>query len=375
MTHEMKVHHDSRPYEVALSEAGKAMREKLLRRIDEGQTRGRQAIERILTETPEDQVVPGQILEFQVDEKGFAVRYGDHQKRIHNNALSQLTQHAGIPRNYLNFLQEREGGWGNALAAKNLNELYAHDKQRHLFRSVGTQLRGVLSTKYQRRHPGEMLEAFMGACKKVNAVPYEATALDTRYMVKAVLARVLEPVKGEVIALGVVIHESPYGAGATEVSPFLERLWCTNKAVMTTELRKVHVGGRLGDEIEWSEETYQADTKAMCLQIQDLIAGQLGPGAIERIEKTVQDANEQKVKHTDIEAFLKKHLGKQDVEEVIGKYTSADIENLPAGGTIWRASNALSWFAGQQDDEEKKFEIQKLAGAVINDKIFRKKAA
>lgn len=364
----MMYHHDEREYEAALSEAARGMRDALRKRIEDGRGKGAAAIRRVFEEVPDDAVVPGKLLDFQADEKGvFHVR----GEAVHAHAFGQITEYARMPRAYVGHLVA-QGPWGRELAAANLNAIYAHDASKHLFRSVKGQVRGFLSTRYQRRDPGQMLDAFVLACKKVGAVPYEAYAGDTKYMVKTILGRVIEPLKDEVIALGVVLHESPYGNGATEISPFIERCWCTNKAISLTELRKVHIGGRLKDDIEWSAETYAADTRAVCSQITDLVESQLGEANLHKLTEAVVEADARKVDHHKFEAFLKKALGKEDVEAVVAKYTSADIELLPKGNSAWRASNALSWYAGTLDDAEKAFEVQKLAGAALSAEIVKR---
>lgn len=362
----MMYHHDAtRTYAQAASEAARAMRDKLHARIESGRRSGAAAIQRILNEVPTDRIVPGTGLTFAPAAEGLQLNFGRMTETLHPHALGQMAESARLPRTYLAHLQE-QGVWGRELAARNLNELFAHDPDRHLLRSVGGQTRSMLSTKYRRLHPGTLLESFQNACRQVGAVAYEAVCTDTKWIVRAVLQEVVEPVRDEVLALGVVIHESPHGAGATEVSPFIERMWCTNKAVCTTELRRVHLGSRLDAVgVEWSDDTVLADTRVMGLQIRDLVQGQLGEGAIRKLETAVRSAHEQQIDHAKFEAFLRKNLTRDEADKVVGKFASADIELLPMGNTAWRASNALSWFAGETTDPERAFEIQKLAGAML----------
>jgi hypothetical protein len=46
-------------------------------------------------------------------------------------------------------------------------------------------------------------------------------------------------------------------------------------------------------------------------------------------------------------------------------YNSADTVNMPAGNSMWRPSNAVSWVAGKTEDAEHKLEISKLAAQVL----------
>lgn len=357
-------HTDERPYAQAASDAARAMRSKLQNRITMGRRTGALAIDRIMNDVPSDKIVPGAVMSFEPTESGLAVHYGEVVEDVHAFALGQFAEHARVPRSYLTHLHE-QGTWGRELAAENLTRIFARDPQRHLIRSVGAQTRACLSTRYRRLHPGVLLESFQRACEAVGAVPYEAICTDTKWMVKAVLQEVIEPVRDEVLALGVVIHESAFGNGATEVAPFVERMWCTNQAVCSTELRRVHLGGRLDASIEWSDETMLADTKALSHQVGDLVRGQLGSGAIAKVVRAVREANELQIDPKTFESFLKKHLGRDEADKVTAVFTSADILNLPPGSSAWRASNALSWFAHSIEEPERRFDIQRLAGAML----------
>lgn len=358
------VHHDSRPYEVAASEAARAMREKHVRDIELARGPSRAAIERVFNEIPRDRIVSGERMDFRATDAGVDVVYaGEVVESIHPHAYGQMASDVGVPRTYLAGLSGR-GDWGRELAAHTLRTLFQHDESRHLVRSVKSQTRGFLSTKYRRLNSGMLLDEFLKAATSVGAVPYAATCTDTKWMVRAVCTDVLEPVPNEVIVLGVVIHESPFGNGATEVSPFIERKWCTNQAICTEELRRVHLGARLADGVAWADDTMQADTRLLALQTRDLVHAQLGAPARERLCATVRAANERKVDPAKFGAWIKANLSKVEAEGVLNSFNSPDVENMPAGNTWWRASNAVSWFAHSVTDEERRFELNKLAGEV-----------
>lgn len=395
----MMYHHDARDYEFAATEAANAMRRRLHGNIEQARTQAEKAITRIQQEVPADMVVKARTLEFDYNaEGGFDVLYKVPgpartqilEQRLHKWAFGQVAEYAHVPKAYLQYLMglkepsrttadgiEVFDKWGGKLACDNLNQIFAHaDKEeRRLVRSVQDETRGFLSTKYKRRHPGHLIDGFVGACKKFDLLPYTVTATDTKHMVRAVLDGILEPVPNECLGVGVVYSESPYGNGATSVSIFVERMWCTNQAVMSTDLRTAHVGGRLSDDFSWSEETYLADTRATVLQVQDMMKAYVSPLALHKLGETVRLADETKIEPKQLEAFIKKNLGKEDAEAVADCYRSADVEMLPPGNTVWRASNALSFFARNVEDEEKKFDIQKLAGQLLEPmaKVIEKK--
>jgi hypothetical protein len=379
----MMYHHDDRDYDFAASQAAGKMREKLHLEIKEARNYNTRQLEEIAREVLQDRVVVAPKMEFAasrggqlmvhlptIEQNSSVTRYVEES--LHNWALGQVTEHAQVPRAYVNqllgrFVQEKEDYWGAKLAADNLNAMFQHlpSTDRRLTRSFEHVMRGFLSTKYKRRDARLLLDGFASACKQNNLIPYRADKSDTRHTVRACLDGIVEPIKDECLGIGVVYAESPVGNGATSLSIVVKRMWCTNEAVLETSLRAMHVGGRLSDDFAWSDETYVADTKATISQINDMMRAYVSPEAIARLCDTVKLAHETKIDPKGFEVFLKKHLSAGDVDQVAEKYRSADVEMLPPGNSVWRASNAISWFANTCDDIEKRYDLQKLAGAML----------
>lgn len=373
----MMFHHDPmKSYNDAASEAGKKMRAKLHAKIDGARAKATTAFERIQTEIPQDALVRDVAMEVEAVEGVLVAGFGDQKKDIHNWAFGQMCDDMKLPRAFANALRQKvdsqgkRADWGPELVAHTMAEHFKHSADRHLVRYVDEQARGFLSPRYQRRHPGELLDVFIQGCRKFGLLPYDAWCSDTKHGARAVLDGIIEPVKDECLGLGVYYSESPYGNGATELNITVERMWCTNTAVVEQNLRQVHLGRALGDDVAWSEETYRRDTALVGSQIADLLEGSVSESAIKRLEDGVRRANELKIDHNAFEAFLKNaHLGKNEVDGVLAAYRSADVEMMPPGNTVWRASNAISFFAGKVGENPEKaeetFALQKLAGKAL----------
>lgn len=367
------VHHGPGDRASAESDAAKKMRVRLHDNITAARAKSTLALERIEQEIPNDLVIHTSAVEFshRSDELRVSYKEAGHlpDQRIHPWALGQMCEAMGLPRAYLNAILKRDDPedryWGAELAAKNLEELFKHADGRNLVRSYNNQTRGFLSPRYQRRHPGKLIDMLIQSFRKHGLIAYDAWCSDTKHGVRAVLDRIVEPVPNECLGVGVYYAESPFGNGATELSIFIERMWCTNLAVMEQTLRTVHLGGHLQEDIAWSEKTYQKDTDLVCSKLVDLLESTISENAIRKLEDGVKKANAQKLQGTAFEAFLKKHLSKEDAAGVLATYRGADVEMLPPGNTVWRASNAISFFGGKVEDEEKKFEIQKIAGKAL----------
>lgn len=367
------MHHDSRPLAEAKSEAAKAMRAKLHTEIDRHREQGAKVFGKVIANIPRDRLHFMSGAKFDVVENSeLTIQYRkEGPETIHTFALSKMCETVGVPRDFLNRLMarnEENDAWGATLAVDILNKHFKHQKpnqDRRLIRSVGTQTRGFLTDSYARLHPGQLIETFATECKKYGLIPYGGHAGDTKFVINATLDRVIEPIKDEVLGIGVVFKESPFGDGATDLSFQLERMWCTNKAIGVSELRKVHLGAKVSFDSSDADKMYQAATESMCMEIRRAMREMMAEEALAKLADGVVKAHESKVTHTQFEAFLKKHLNKSDVEAVKEKYRSTDITELPAGDSWWRASNALSWFANKTEDPEQQYELRRLAGDAL----------
>ena len=360
------VHHDARPYAEAASQTAIVMREKLEKLIVTGKQKGKSLIDYIDNQIVVDRVVRGSSLMFENDDEELNIVYPDRaSENIHRNALGQIANLAHIPIQYVHYLQDQPG-YGTDLLLNNLNTLFEYDTEKHLVRSEKGVLKGMLSSKYKRIDPKPMFQMLVQACDKVGAVPYDAKALDVKFNIRMVLPRMFEPVKDEIVGFGVEYTSSQFGAGAETVSVFILRMWCTNLASMESPLRKVHLGTRLDEDMEWSNELMDSETKTLALHVRDSVTSLLGPGHIEKVCEGIQEADEAHISGKEASTFLKKNLAKSEVEVVLDKFaTESDIEILPRNSSKWRLSNAISWYANEVENQERALELNHLAGTLI----------
>jgi hypothetical protein len=368
----MLTHHESADYNVSASQAAKEARSKFEAEIERGKTRALAVIEQVERQVPVDRVVKNSALNFRVDMGKLKVEFKSGKAHVlqgfHRNALAQAAERAGMPLVYIDKLMEK-GAWGRELVAENLNELYHNgEPQQFLTRSVNEEVRGFLSNAYRRMDSRPILEAFVSAATRLGALPVDGYALDTKIALKAVLPYIFEPVPHEVMLFGMMFETSDFGNGKLCIRSFVDRLWCTNRAIGSDDLAKVHVGARLTEDMELSRQTYELDTRTMASLVNDVAKKSLGPGSVNHYLEGIKQANEQKIEGRAISDFLRKHkLTKFEEDAVTKAFNSADVEMLPAGQTTWRMSNAISWIANTQvADEERKLELMKIAGTAVD---------
>lgn len=352
------------------AENSAAARSILEKKIAAGRASALNLFERVHAEAPRDSIARGGALSFVPvlgDRSEVQVALGSNDPiRIHHHALGQMAQRAGVPTAYLAEMAAG-GSWKSELAADILGRHYRNGEgsTRFLVRSVNDQARGFLSDKYRRLDSRPLVEAFAMECQKIGAVPVDGTLSDTRVALKAILPTIFEPVPGEVMAFGLEWHNSDFGAGTHAVRAFMLRLWCLNGATMENALAQVHLGRTLSDDIELSQRTYDLDTKASISALRDVVAGTLAPKKIEALCEGIKRADEAKVEWKNVTSKIGRRLLKGELDAAKKAFDSEDVVNLPAGKSVWRASNALSWIAGQTEDADRKLELQRLAGEVM----------
>jgi len=360
------------------SREGRSARQILEDKISIGRASALALIERINTEMPNDSIAKGAAMRFgtrPVSEDAaedavpeLVMGYGDKGVTIHKHALGQLSQRAGVPAQYASELANG-AAWQRRLIAGVFNEHYHQGapNTRYLIREVNGEARGVLSNKFRRLDNRPLVDAFAAECASVGAVPVDGTCSDVRVALKALVPTVYEPVPGEVMAFGVEWGNSDYGASALVLRAFMLRVWCLNGATNENALSQVHLGRGISDDIELSQRTYELDTRTSVSAMRDVVRGILAPKKIEAMCASIARAHEEKIDWKSIKGSLAKKLHKGELKAVEDAFESQDVYNLPAGNTMWRASNAVSWIAGQKDiDADRKLDLERIAGVMVN---------
>ena len=364
-------------YNVAQGEA--VLQAKLNKAIEAGRSSAVGVIQRIQNEMPVDRVVKTDGLVFSQENGNLVVEASEMTKvgngvegrrstrlgSVHRNALSQLATRADLPMAYATTLLDR-GDWGRDLLAENLNTIFGKTApQRVLSRAVNGQVRGVLSDSYRRLDARPIIEAFASSCQKVGAIPVEGVGGDLRLSIRALLPMVFKSAS-EVFAFGISIGTSDFGAGALSVEGFLMRLACLNGMTMQEELRKIHIGGRIDQDMQLSQKTYNLDAKAMASAVTDIVQKVLAPERVNGTLDLIGKAATEKIDPaTSFRALAKKGLLKRELEAAEDVYRSGGVEQLPPGDTTYRMANALSWIAKTAETPERRMELEAMAGEIV----------
>lgn len=300
------------------------------------------------------------------------MNFDDRSLSLHPNAVSQLAARMNIPTAYLRALSTGDE-WQRKLAASILNEHSGWtERSRVLVRSVGDEVRGVLSDSYRRLNSVDILTSFVESACGEGAVVADAYMTDTKVWAEAIIPQplVIPTAKnGDVVIFaGARFATSDYGDGAVDMRAFLLNGACLNGMVRESVMKQVHLGSRLPDNLRLSQETYELDTRTTSSAIRDLTRGIFSKDAIMQRAIEIQGASEidvdfeREIKALTSGGSLLKSEGKE-VEKLLMKNSPDD--GVQGGSTLWKLTQAITAHAREVDPARSR-ELHEISGALLN---------
>lgn len=291
---------------------------------------------------------------------------------LHPNAVSQVAERMGIPTKYLRNLATG-AEWERQLAAYLLNEHSGWtQRSRVLVRSVGTEVRAILSDSYRRLNSVEIITAFVEEASRQGAVIADAFMSDTKVWAETILPQPFTvPTKknGEVVIFaGARFSTSDYGDGAVDMRTFLLNGACTNGMVRESVMKQVHLGSKLPDNLALSEETYALDTRTTVSAVRDLTAGLYSKDTIMQKAIEIQGASEIDVDFDhELKALVRNgsllKQEKSEVEKVLMRNDPND--GVQGGATLWKLTQAITAHARELEPQRSR-ELHEISGALLN---------
>lgn len=332
-------------------------------------------------ETKKDYIAPSGKLEMVSPADGFASALPEGHKvglnvpvnghrEIHGVnpiAHSQVGTKLGIPAAYYSRMLEEQP----ALLARNVNTwLQAQPEQKHMVRTIDGNVRALLSDKYKRIDNYDVMQV---ALPEILGVPKVAIAsaelTESRLYLKVVTDSVEgEITKGDPVRGGFVISNSEVGQGLVSVSPFIERLVCTNGMIATEYAQKRrHVGRRVEEEdfSIYSDSTLELDMQAFFGKVRDSIRATLQQQQFDLLLNKFREARKIEFGEKLAEAvteLAQKRFNLTDVE------TKGTLHNLLSGGSLnlWGLANAVTRLAQDSESYDRATELEAIGYKVIN---------
>lgn len=246
------------------------------------------------------------------------------------------------------------------------------ERTRVLVRTVGTEVRGVLSDSYRRLNSVSILTAFVEEATRQGAVVADAHMTDTKIWAETLLpAPFIVPTRknGEVVIFaGARFSTSDYGDGAVDMRAFLLNGVCLNGMVRESVMKQVHLGSRLPDNLQLSNETYELDTRTTTSAVRDLTKGLFNKNHLLQKAVEIQEACEVEVDFdTELRRMVKAgSLLKSDgenIEKILMRGDPAD--GVQGGSTLWKLTQAITAHAREAEPRRSR-ELHEISGALLN---------
>jgi hypothetical protein len=143
---------------------------------------------------------------------------------------------------------------------------------------------------------------------------------------------------------------------------------CLNGMVRESVMKQVHLGSRLPDNLQLSQETYELDTRTTVSAIRDLTRSLFGRENIMQKAIEIQGASEINVDFgSELNQLVKVgSLHKSDGENVDKILMRNDPnDGVQGGSTLWKLTQAITAHARDLDPFRSR-ELHEISGALLN---------
>lgn len=282
---------------------------------------------------------------------------------VREHAHNQISSRLKIPAVYYNRLRKEYP----TLLDMNVNSLFREQHETRLVRTLDGKARAFLSNRYQPLDNFDLANAVLPILAEVPDMKIESCEMtETRMYIKAIFPRIQTEVsKGDVVQSGIVISNSEIGAGSLKVEPLIFRLVCLNGMISADySQRKYHVGRSKEESIDiYSDETIQADNKAVWLKMQDTVRAAIDTAKFNLIVDGMRKTKDMKIEASPIEVIerVQKAFQFNDDER------DSVLTHLLKGNDLtgYGLLNAITRTAQDVPSYDRSTEMERIGGQII----------
>lgn len=253
------------------------------------------------------------------------------------------------------------------LLATNVNRWFQQTPEKRMLRTLGGDGRSFLSNRYQRIENEQIAEAALPVLMDLPGVQIVSSEVtDRRMYIHFVVPTIEGEVKvGDVVQAGGIISNSEVGLGSASVAGLIWRLWCLNGAKTGETFRKNHVGRQVDEgEMQWGEDTVQADDKAILLKVRDMVRAVVDETKFKATVNKLKGLTEVRVASDPVKAIevLSQKVGANETEK------ASILKSLIEGGDLsaWGLVNAVTAQAHTAKSYDRAVEFESAGGALID---------
>lgn len=322
------------------------------------------------SQAKKDYIAPTQTMEIVPLEKNIQLGITNGEKQyygITDYAHNQIADRIGIPRQYYKRMQDESP----ELLATNINHWFQSNPSRQMVRTLDHNVRAFLSDRYRRIDNYELLESILPVVSELRDVQIVSSQVtDTRMYLKVLLPKIQHEIKvNDIVQAGFVFSNSEIGAGSVKVEPLVYRLVCSNGMISADHsIRKYHVGRKTGGNDSeayelFSDETIQADDRALMLKVRDTIKAVADETKFRMIAEKMTESTEKVItaSPTDAVEVLSNKMNFSNGEK------DSILKHLCMGGDFsqYGILNAVTRASQDIDSYDRATELERAGGQIL----------
>jgi hypothetical protein len=296
---------------------------------------------------------------------------------INDLAHGQLAEYTGVPKAYYDRMRATAP---HLLAANVNNWLQENKNDRRMVRTLDGSVRAFLSDRYRPLENEDLAEAVLPVLMDMDLIIMSSEITERRLYIKAVDRSIERDVPTgrkmgdgshvffDTVSPAVIISNSEVGSGRLSIETGCFTRVCTNLAMIGTNFRKQHVGGRaelLGDDVQalLSDNTKRLTDAAVWAQVRDVLKGAFDAVKFEAVTKKLSGAAEDRIEGDVVELvnrFAKRNAMPETTAKSVLRHLieSADLTRYGLHSAVTRASADV-------EDYDAATDLERLGGQVI----------
>lgn len=279
------------------------------------------------------------------------------------NGHDQLGALCGIPAKYYDLMRNTAGS--TELLAHNVRHWLERSSDCRMVRTLDGNIRALLSDSYRRLDNYDLAQSILPMLNDAQAEIESCQITDKKLYIKAITHKVQAEVKvGDVVSAGILVSNSEVGHGSLSIKPLIYRLVCKNGAVADKYAMKKYHTGRVQEmeQIQFSNETLNAEDKAFWLKVRDLVTHSLSEVTFKKIVEEMAESTAVKIENPTkaIELAAKKYAFNEGEKKDV-------LAHLIQGGdlTSWGLGNAVTRAAQDVESYDRSTELESIGFEVM----------
>jgi hypothetical protein len=294
-------------------------------------------------------------------------------KAMNGTAHSQLAEYVGIPKPYYDRCPP-------ALLAPQVNHwLREKNGDRRMIRTLDGGVRALLSDRYRTLENEDLAEAILPVLFDMNLLVTSAEITERRLYIKAIDKRIERDIPTgkhmgdsshtffDTVSPAIIVSNSEIGYGRLSIETGVYTRVCTNLAMIGTNFKKQHVGGRseLSEDVYalLSDNTKKLTDAAVWGQVRDVVKGAFDAVRFQATVEKLTGATEDKI-GADVVQVVERvgkrfGIGEGDRKSILAHLIEgADLTRYGLHSAITRASQDVA-------DYDSATEMERFGGQVI----------